>query len=46
MEQAYRFMDQSLEERELNAPIWLIGRRADLASDPRYQAQLGRINLG
>jgi predicted Zn-dependent protease len=45
MEQAYRFMDQSLEERELNAPIWLIGRRADLGPDPRYQALLRRINL-
>ncbi len=45
MEQAYRFMDQSLDERELNAPLWLIGRRADLAADPRYQAQLRRINL-
>jgi serine/threonine-protein kinase len=45
MEQAYRFMDQSLEERELNAPLWLMGRRADLGTDPRYQAQLRRINL-
>jgi serine/threonine-protein kinase len=45
MEQAYRFMDQSLDERELNAPIWLIARRPDFGSDPRYQAHLRRINL-
>lgn len=45
MEQSYRFMDQSLDERELNAQTWLIARRADLASDPRYQALLRRINL-
>jgi predicted Zn-dependent protease len=45
MEQAFRFMDQSLDERELNAPLWLVGRRGDLGSDPRYQALLRRINL-
>jgi len=45
LEQSYRFMDQSLDERELNAPLWVLGRRAELGSDPRYQAQLRRINL-
>jgi eukaryotic-like serine/threonine-protein kinase len=45
LEQSYRFVDQSLDEHELNAPLWLIGRRGELGSDPRYQAQLRRINL-
>jgi tetratricopeptide (TPR) repeat protein len=45
LEQSYRFMDQSLDERELNAPLWLVGRRSELGSDPRYQALLRRINL-
>jgi eukaryotic-like serine/threonine-protein kinase len=45
MEQSYGLLDRALDERELNAPIWLIGRRADLESDSRFQAQWRRINL-
>jgi tetratricopeptide (TPR) repeat protein len=45
LEQSYRFMEQSLDERELNALLWLIARRAEFGPDPRYQAQLRRINL-
>ena len=45
IEQSYRLLDQALDERELNAPLWLIARRPELESDLRFQARLRRTNL-
>jgi serine/threonine protein kinase/tetratricopeptide (TPR) repeat protein len=45
MAQSYRYIGQALDERELNGPLWMIGRRAELESDPRFQVLLSRINL-
>ena len=45
MDRAYQLLDQAVEEREPLAVPVLADRRADLLTDPRYQALLRKMNL-
>ena len=45
LDSAYRMMSNALDEREPMALLFLLARRAEMDSDPRYQALLRKIGL-
>ena len=44
-DRAYQLLDQALDEREPMALLFLMARRAELESDPRYHELLRKMNL-
>jgi TolB-like protein/predicted Ser/Thr protein kinase len=45
LDQAYRFLEEALDEHEPIAVLHVLLRRQELASDPRYQALLRKMRL-